>query len=55
MGMTFLQYLDDVPMSIDDLYEDNPEMIQAIRLHKHGYDFWGPRMQIYTGDEIDEV
>ena len=52
-GLTFLQYLDS-QLSVDEIYEDNPEMIQAIRLHKHGYDFWGPRMQIYTGDEIDE-
>lgn len=52
MGMTFLQYLDDVAVSIDELYEENPEMLALIRLFKHGYDFWGPRMQIYTGDLI---
>jgi len=51
-GLTFLQYLDD-QLSVDELYEDNPEMIQAIRMHKHGYDFWGPRMQVY-GCEVDE-
>jgi len=45
-GLTFLQYLDD-QLSVDELYEDNPELIQAIRMHKHGYDFWGPRMQVY--------
>jgi hypothetical protein len=50
--ITFLQFLDAM-VSVDDLYEDNPEMIRAIRLHKHGYDFWGPRMQIY-GCEADE-
>lgn len=49
--MTFPQYLDSM-ISVDASYEDNPEMIQAIRLFKHGYDFWGPRMQIYTGDLI---
>jgi len=51
-GLTFLQYLDS-QLSVDETYEDNPEMIQAIRLHKHGYDFWGPRMQIY-GCEANE-
>jgi len=51
-GLTFLQYLDD-QLSVDERYEDNPEMIQAIRMHKHGYDFWGPRMQVY-GCEVDE-
>ena len=51
MMVTFLDYL-DILESIDEFYEDNPEMIQAIRLFKHEYDFWGPRMQIYTGDLI---
>jgi len=50
--MTFLQYLDSM-VSVDELYEDNPEIIQAIRLFKHGYDFWGPRMQVY-GCEANE-
>ena len=49
-GLTFLQYL-DYQLSVDEAYEDNPEMIQAIRMHKHGYDYWGPRMQIYSGVE----
>ncbi len=48
--LTFLQYLDS-QLSVDEVYEDNPEMIQAIRLHKHGYDYWGPRMQVYGGVE----
>jgi len=52
MVVTFPEYL-EAQMSVDDLYEDASEMIQAIRLHKHGYDFWGPRMQVYTG-EVDE-
>jgi len=51
--ITFQQFLES-QWSGDDLYEGNPEMIQAIRLHKRGYDFWGPRMQVYGG-EIDEV
>lgn len=45
---TFLQFLGDCA-SVDELYEEMPEMIQAIRLFKHGFDFWGPRMQVYAG------
>jgi hypothetical protein len=47
--MTFLKFLDS-QTSVDEVYEENPEMIQAIRLFKHGYDFWGPRMQVYGGE-----
>lgn len=49
---TFMSFLDG-QNSVDALYEEMPEMIQAIRLYKHGYDFWGPRMQVYGG-EFDE-
>ena len=52
--MTFLKYLESM-ISVDELYEDNPEMLTLVRLHKHGYDFWGPRMQIYAGGAEDEV
>lgn len=51
-GLTFLQYL-DAQLSVDETYEDNPEMIRAIRLHKHGYDFWGQRMQVYGCETND--
>jgi len=51
--ITFLQYL-DAQLSIDEAYEDNPEMLNLIRLYKHGYDYWGPRMQVYTGEDLNE-
>lgn len=47
--MTFLQFLEG-QTSVDELYEETPEVITAIRLYKHGYNFWGPRMQVYAGD-----
>lgn len=50
--MTFLQYLDSM-VSLEELYEFNPEIISAVKMFKHGYDFWEPRMQVY-GCEADE-
>lgn len=51
--MTFLQFLEG-QTSVDEFYEEMPEMVTAIRLYKHGYEYWGQRMQIY-GAEIDET
>lgn len=48
--VTFLQYLDSM-VSVEDLYEDNPEMLTLIRMQKHGYVYWEPRMQVYTKED----
>ena len=51
IDVTFLQFLDG-QKSVDEI-EDNPDLVRAIRLFKHGYDFWEPRMQVYSGEEDD--